>query len=115
MPKLSLSTDISYYSEQWVHGNENNAHVSENGLGTGKVPAYEIVNLRADYRVQEKLSFFLRVDNLLDKDYYNSGILAENSFDSSGNFITDEDDWVNETFYGMGAPRAAWIGIRFTQ
>ena len=52
---------------------------------------------------------------MLDEDYYNSGILAENSFDSSGNFITDEDDWVNETFYGMGAARAAWIGIRFTQ
>ena len=115
MPKLLLSSDLSYYSEQWVHGNENNAHVSANGLGSGKVPAYEIINLRADYRIQEKLSFFFRVDNLLDEDYYNSGILAENSFDSSGNFITDEDDWVNETFYGMGAPRAAWIGIRFTQ
>ena len=62
---------------------------------------------------QEKLLFF-RVDNLLDEGLLQCSILAEN-FDSSGNFITDEDDWVNETFYGMGAPRAAWIGIRFTQ
>ena len=41
-----------------LHGNENNAHVSANGLGSGKVPAYEIINLRADYRIQEKLSLF---------------------------------------------------------
>ena len=114
LPKLRISTDLSYFSEQWVHGNENNAHQGDDTVGTGKVPSYQIINLRADYKVQEKLSLFFRIDNLLDEDYYNAGILAENSFNSSGNFITDEDDWVNETFYGVGAPRAAWIGLRFS-
>jgi len=31
----------------------------------------------------------------------------------AGEFQTDPEDWQRETFYAPGAPRAAWVGLRY--
>ncbi len=96
------------FSDQYVHGNENNLH-NENG----KVDGYTVVNLTTRYRVSNRWEIFARINNLFDEDYSTAGILAENSFDASGNFITDPNNWEDETFFAPGAPLAAWVGVKF--
>jgi iron complex outermembrane receptor protein len=105
----SVGGTVLAFSDQYVHGNENNQH-DENG----KVAGYSVLNLTTSYRLGQQWEIFARINNVFDKDYSSGGILGENSFDSSGAFIADENDWTNETFYAPGAPRAAWIGVRYS-
>jgi outer membrane receptor protein involved in Fe transport len=56
---------------------------------------------------------FGRVNNLFDKRYGTAAALAENPFDSNGAFQNNSDNWKHETFIAPGAPRAAWLGIRY--
>jgi iron complex outermembrane recepter protein len=105
----SLGATLLSFSEQYVHGNENNAHDTD-----GKVAGYEVVNLTTSYRMGSQWQLFARVNNVFDKDYASGGILAENSFDANGNFIANPAGWEDETFYAPGAPRAMWVGVRYT-
>jgi hypothetical protein len=50
---------------------------------------------------------------VFDRKYGTGGLLAENSFSADGTLL-DPDDWVNERFVAPGAPRAAWIGVRYS-
>jgi outer membrane receptor protein involved in Fe transport len=97
------------FSDQYAHGNENNLH-DENG----KVAGYGILNLTTSYRLGQRWELFARINNVFDKEYATGGILAENSFGADGAFLTDPNDWEDETFYAPGAPRAAWVGVRYS-
>jgi outer membrane receptor protein involved in Fe transport len=103
-----LGATLLAFSEQYVHGNENNQHDTD-----GKVDGYQVLNLTTRYRVGSQWELFARVDNVFDKEYSSGGILAENSFDANGNFLADPNNWQDETFYAPGAPRAYWVGVRF--
>lgn len=105
----SVGGTVLNYSESYVHGNENNKH-DENGKSDG----YSVLNLTTSYRLGQQWEVFARINNVLDENYTSTGILAENSFDSSGNFQTNAALWEDETFYAPGAPRAAWIGVRYS-
>lgn len=104
----SIGATLLSFSEQYVHGNENNQHA-----GDGKVEGYEVLNLTTRYRLGSRWELFARMDNVLDEDYASGGILAENSFDAAGNFLTDPNNWEDETFYAPGAPRAVWVGVKY--
>lgn len=104
----SLGATLLSFSEQYVHGNENNLHD-----GAGKVDGYEVLNLTTRYRLGSRWELFARMNNVFDQDYASAGILAENSFDAAGNFITDPNNWEDETFYAPGAPRAVWVGVKY--
>lgn len=104
----SIGATLLSFSEQYVHGNENNQHVGE-----GKVEGYEVLNLTTRYRLGSRWELFARMDNVLDEDYASGGILAENSFDAAGNFLTNPNNWEDETFYAPGAPRAVWVGVKY--
>src|SRR5690606_23718094 len=95
-------------SDSYVHGNENNRH-DENG----KVDGYSILNLTTSYRLGQQWELFARINNVFDKEYATTGILAENSFGANGAFL-DPADWEDEVFYAPGAPRSAWIGVRYS-
>jgi iron complex outermembrane receptor protein len=105
----SVGGTVLSYSDQYVHGNENNKH-DENG----KVDGYSVLNLTTSYRLGQQWEIFARINNVLDEDYASGGILAENSFDANGAFLANPNAWEDETFYAPGAPRAAWIGIRYS-
>ena len=55
---------------------------------------------------------FAKVNNVFDKHYATAGALAENPF-VGGNLQTNPDDWRRETFVAPGAPRSAWLGVRY--
>ena len=55
---------------------------------------------------------FARVNNVFDRRYASAGVLAENPF-VGGAFQANPDNWRRESFVAPGAPRAAWVGVRY--
>ena len=122
-PALRLGMDLVGYSDQIVRGNENNEHRAGEATdafgetrdfgGSGKIGGYTVINVDAEYVMGGGWTLFGRVDNLLDRDYATAGALAENPFDASGAFLTDTESWTDEQFVAPGAPRAAFVGVRY--
>ena len=95
---FNLGGELIYNSNQVLRGDESNQ------LDT--VDGYSLVNLRAAYSFNERISVFARVTNLFDKSYENFGLLGENP----GEIIELQDD--RPIFLGVGAERGAWVGVR---
>jgi len=120
---LRLGGDVQAFSGQYARGNENNRHQSGEATdafgntrsfeGAGKTAGYAILNLNAEASLGAGWQAFLRVNNVFDKRYATAAALAENPFDGSGHFQPDSGDWRRETFVAPGAPRAAWVGVRY--
>ena len=120
---LRLGADLQAFSSQYARGNENNEHQSGSATdqfgnsrdfsGAGRVPGYAILNLNGNFDLGAGWEFFGRVNNLFDKRYGTVAALAENPFDSNGAFQNNSDNWKHETFIAPGAPRAAWVGVRY--
>ncbi len=108
-PQWSVGTNIVAYSDQFVQGNENNAH-QDSGNTKGKLNGYTVVNLDTQYNLGQGWRVFAKAINIFDKDYYTGGRLAETYFTSAGVW---EPDQRNVTAVVPGAPRAAWIGVRY--
>ena len=79
---------------------------------TGAVPGYAVLNLDGRYRVGRGLEVFARINNVFDRRYANFGILGQNVFNGPGRSF-DPLNPVNESFRGLGAPRGAWLGLRY--
>lgn len=96
---LRLGFDLLVNSDQVLRGDESNQ------LDT--IDGYALVNLRASYRLDERVNLFVRVTNLFDTDYENFGLLGEDP--------SEVIDGLNDTrprFLGAGAERGVWAGIR---
>jgi outer membrane receptor protein involved in Fe transport len=102
----SVGANVIVNSSSWSRGDENNQDA------TGPIPGYTVVNLDARLRVSRNVEFFARINNLFDRDYANFGVLGENVF-TGPNRSFDPANGVNESFRGLGAPRGAWVGVRF--
>ena len=71
------------------------------------------MNLDARYQATKQLSFFGRVDNVFDKEYQTLGVLGENFFNGAGRTF-DAATVTNDQFRSTGAPRAFWVGVKYT-
>ena len=100
----TLGFDMNYNSGQYLRGDEANL--------TAKIPAFVIFNLRSEYRFNEHVALFGRVNNLFDRNYANFGALGETGDVLDG--LNPALNEINSRFVGVGAPRAAWIGVRLT-
>ena len=98
-PTLSLGAELLYNSSQVLRGDESN-ELAELG-------SYALVNLRLSWQPTPQLALFARVSNVFDRDYENFGILGEDP----GEIISLADE--RPLFVGVGAPRAAWLGLRY--
>lgn len=107
LPQWVIGTNIVAFSDQYSHGNENNAH-----SGTGaKVAGYTVLNLDTRYKFGNSgWQAFAKVNNVFDRDYYTGGMLGGSMLDATGNFTGVEEA---QPFYAVGAPRAGWIGLRY--
>jgi outer membrane receptor protein involved in Fe transport len=120
----SVGGTITSFSDQYARGNENNQHQSGTTtdlLGTsrtfdgpGKVGGYTILNLTTRYKIDSNWELFGKINNVFDNKYSTGAMLGENPFDAQGNFQTGSDSWTHETFYAPGAPRAIWVGVKYT-
>ncbi|MFN0315501.1 MAG: TonB-dependent receptor domain-containing protein, partial [Burkholderiales bacterium] len=102
---ISVGTSVVYSGDQYARGDENNQDAN------GKVPGYTLVHLDGYYQISPALQLFFRVQNLFDKKYETFGILGANFF--SGPNRTFDSAATDEQFRSAGAPRAAWVGIKY--
>lgn len=124
LERVTLGLDMSLFSKQYARGNENNQHragtftdqfgTTREFEGSGEVDAYAVFNFTARYRFAKNWEVFARIDNLFDTHYETAAILAQNVFDANNQFQSNPDDWTRETFFAPGAPRAVWVGVKFS-
>ena len=120
---LRIGGDVQAFSGQYARGNENNQHQSgtttdalgntRTFAGPGKTAGYAILNLNAEAKLGGGLQLFAKLNNVFDQRYATAAALAENPFNAAGGFNNNSADWHRETFVAPGAPRAAWIGLRY--
>ncbi len=122
LKKLGISADFNAIGSSYVKGNENNLHQPDGQyyLGSGKVPAYGVVNLGSRYRFGPHYELFAEVNNLLNRHYYTTGQLATSPYNDSGAFAAREftayksGDYPvrNTTFVSPGAPVTVFGGLK---
>lgn len=105
-PKLTVASDLQYSSSLVLRGDESNQDEEIDG--------YTVVNLTGEYQVNDRLSFFARVNNLFDTEYETFGLYGE-ADEVLGEEDDDDDDDEEEggRFSSPGAPIAAWVGVRW--
>ena len=106
-PRWQVGGNVLYASSVYARGDENNSDAR------GKVPGYAVFNLDTRYTVRKGWEVFARVNNLFNHEYANIGVLGLNAFTGPGRSF-DGANPVGEQFRGYGAPRAIWIGTRFS-
>jgi outer membrane receptor protein involved in Fe transport len=90
----------------YARGDENNQDAN------GMISGYGIVNLDTRYRLNNRVEFFGRINNLFDRRYASFGTLGRNVFTGPGQSF-DGLNPVSEQFVGYGAPLGAWLGLRY--
>ncbi len=99
--KLSAGINIIYNSNQVFRGDESNQ--------LAPIDGYAIVNLNGSYAINNNVTVFARINNVLDTDYEAFGLLgeADEIFDGSG--VTPA--FANARFLSAGAPINGFVGI----
>lgn len=105
-PKWTVGANLTYRDGVYAQGDQNNEDAN------GKIPGYLLIDLDTAYDVTKHLRVFATVTNLLNKRYASYGVLGQNFFNGP-NHTFDGRAPVSEQFIGPGAPRGAWIGIRY--
>ncbi|MBL8482693.1 MAG: TonB-dependent receptor, partial [Rhodocyclaceae bacterium] len=102
----TAGASINYSSSVFARGDENNRDAN------GSVPGYVVVNLDGRVELSRGLEIYARIANLFDRKYANFGVLGENVFANPGKSF-DPNNALPEQFRGPGAPRGAWLGLRY--
>ncbi len=120
---LNAGVSMNAVGSAYARGNENNLH-TPNGityLGAGKSAGYAVLNLNARYQADKQLGFFMQLNNVLNRDYSTAAQLGPTGLTANGQYIArplpananGDFPVVQSTFYSPGAPRTAWIGLRY--
>lgn len=109
-PQFSLGANVLTSAGVYARGDENNQDIN------GQLPGYTLVNLDARFLVSKAFELFARVNNVFDRRYFNFGVVGENFFTGPDRTFGPAVgvDAVAEQFRGPGAPRGAWIGVRYS-
>jgi outer membrane receptor protein involved in Fe transport len=83
---------------------------------------YALLDLGAEWRPSRALTFFVQVNNVVDRKYANAAQLGATGFNADGSafvarpfagpVIGGERPLLWSTFYAPGAPRAIWCGVK---
>lgn len=109
---FTVGADLQGYTARGVSGNEDGL-LEDDEPDEGrrlKIPAYAIVNLRANWRPSKSWELYASVNNLFDRRYETFGALAETLFDAQGAGPDEERDAL---FVAPGTPRAVFVGLRY--
>ncbi|MBA2408789.1 MAG: TonB-dependent receptor [Gammaproteobacteria bacterium] len=98
LPNASVGFDLILNGDQVLRGDESNQ--------LDEVDSYTLVNFNGEYRVTDHVSLFARVENVFDEDYETFGAVGEEPGEV---LLNDFDD---PRFFGPGAPRGGWVGLR---
>lgn len=103
LPQWTMGFDMFFNGDQVLRGDEANLDA--------KLPSYAVFNLRTEYRFNQYVKVFGRVENLFNEKYNNFGL-----YGNTGDVLEDAlgiDDQ-DTRFLGVGAPRAGWVGIELS-
>lgn len=94
--QFKVGGDVVYRSGVYLRGDEVNL--------LDQTDSYTIVNLRGEYRFNDHVMLFARLENVFDEDYETFGLLGE----------PDEvfADFSDPRFLGAGPPFGAWVGVK---
>jgi outer membrane receptor protein involved in Fe transport len=108
--RLSLGANVLTSAGVYARGDENNQDVN------GQLPGYTVVNLDGRYLVSERFEVFGRVNNVLNRRYFNFGVAGENFFTGPGRTFGPAAgvDPRAEQFRGPGAPLGLWLGVQYS-
>ena len=110
-PDWSIGSNVVAFSDRYMRGNENNAHVNTgNGIGNGKISGYAVFNLDTRYKIGSGWSLFGKAINIFDREYNTTGMMGDSMFNSAGVWGPNE---TTTGYFAPGAPRAGWVGIRY--
>ena len=124
---FNIGIDSITISQTYLRGNENNEAQSGSCTstttyltascyrGNGKNPGYTVFNLSAAFKPKTDWTIFGRVNNLFDRDYTTGGALGITPYGTDGIMqMSGSKTYANgENFLAPGAPRTAWIGVRW--
>lgn len=99
LPQWSVGMEMIYNSSQYFRGDEANLN--------DRLGGYAVFHLRTEYRMNQHLTLFGKVDNLFDRRFKNFGLFGE-ADEVLGPAFDDP------RFVGAGAPRAGWLGFKLT-
>lgn len=119
-----IGLDMLASSGASLRGNENGLHAAD-GLyytGPGRSAGYAVFNLGVDYKPRPGLKFFVQIANLFGRRYTTGGQLGTNGFTANGAYLArglpqnSAGDFpvARASLMSPGAPRAAWVGVRYT-
>ena len=97
--RLSAGLELLAVAGSHLRGDESNE--------LDELDGYATVNARANYR-GDRFEAFVLVENLLDGEYENFGLIGEEPDEIIGLDAIDED----VRFLAPGAPRAIWAGVK---
>ncbi len=97
--KFSLGMDGIHNSDQFLRGDEANM--------TSQLSGYWVFNGTTEYKITQNFAVFGKVNNIFDVRYNTFGVYGQ-----ADEVLGDQYD--NGRFVSPGAPRAGWIGVRFT-
>ena len=103
---FAVGANLLANSGSRLRGDESNQDVH------GSVPGYAVLNIDARWKIGKRLELFGRVDNVFNRRYANFGVLGSNVFANPSKTF-DPANAGAEPFYGLGAPRGAWVGVRY--
>ncbi len=107
-PSWFVGATVSAFSKSYMMGNENQGHDASQGI-QGETPGYAVMNLDSQYYIGENWQLSLKAINIFDNEYYTGGRLAETRVQTDRSF-GDEREVASLI---PGAPRAAWLGLRY--
>lgn len=120
---LTLSADVMAMEAVYARGNENNQHEADGTyyLGEGSTAGFAVFNFGADWQPLQELNVFLQVNNVFDREYATAaqlgavGITPDNRFQARPFPVNAEGErpLQHSTYYAPGAPRTAWLGVRY--
>ncbi len=120
--KLVVDLGLIAISGSYARGNENNHHQPDGTyfLGPGATTAYAVMNAGARYTFGRRWMLVGQINNLLNRHYNSAAQLGPTGFRPGGEFLARALPAVGadfptprSTFYAPGAPRLAWVGMRF--
>lgn len=122
---LTANIDLISIGSSYARGNENNEHVADGEfyLGPGKTGGYTVVNFGVEYHPLQSTQLFAQINNLFDRKYFTGSQLGPTGFNEAGAFVArpfdgpvvdGERPLLGTTFVALGAPRAYWLGVRFS-
>ena len=120
--KLALDLGLIAMSGSYARGNENNLHQPDGTyfLGRGATTAYAVMNAGARYTFGKRWMLVGQINNLLNRHYNTAAQLGPTGFAPNGGFsaralpaVGVDFPTPRSTFYAPGAPRLAWVGMRF--